>query len=41
MGMLKTRFYKIYGDKQRVEHDITDEAKQGLNIVISKEESEL
>lgn len=32
MGMLKTRFYKIYGDKSRVEHDVTEEAKDGLRL---------
>ena len=41
MGMLKTRFYKIYGDKQRIDHDLSDEIKNGLNILISKDESEL
>lgn len=30
MGMLKTRFHKIYGDK--VQHDVTDEAKAGLKL---------
>jgi hypothetical protein len=39
MGMLKTRFHKIYGDK--VQHDITDEAKKALQIVIDKSEENL
>jgi len=32
MGMLKTRFYKIYGDKQRIEHDIDEETKEQLKL---------
>ncbi len=30
MGMLKTRFYKIYGDK--VQHDISDDTKQAIKL---------
>jgi hypothetical protein len=39
MGMLKTRFYKIYGDK--VQHDITDDVKNTfkLNYKVDKNES--
>ena len=35
MGVLRSRFYKIYGDKSRVEHDVTDEAKEGLRLAYS------
>lgn len=37
MGMLKTRFHKIYGDK--VQHSVDDNSK--IEIKISKEESGL
>jgi hypothetical protein len=35
MGMLKTRFYKIYGDKARVEHDVPEETKNELRLAYS------
>jgi hypothetical protein len=36
MGMLKTRFYKIYGDKQHVTQDV-----KSISINISKDEFEI
>lgn len=38
MGMLKTRFHKIYGDK--VQHDVANDIK-GISISITKEEENL
>jgi hypothetical protein len=35
MGMLKTRFHKIYGDKSTVQHDVTEDAKEGLRLAYS------
>jgi len=35
MGMLKTRFHKIYGDKSKVEVDTTDEVKGALTLAYS------